>query len=172
MNMSLPHLHRRAVLLTGGASLISAVTGGAAFAAPSKQEAAFAASPFRKIADADWKKRLPRKSYSVLRKEDTEYPGTSPLLNEHRKGVFACLGCGLPLFSSAAKFDSGTGWPSFFRAIDSNVSFKTDLKIGIPRNEYHCAQCLGHQGHRFNDGPKPTGWRYCNNGVALKFVAA
>ncbi len=132
----------------------------------------FAASPWRKFTAADWRKRLPAASFEVLRHEDTEAPGTSPLLSEHRNGTFACLACGLPLFKSAWKFESGTGWPSFYRAIPGAVVSKTDLKLGIPRNEYHCAKCLGHQGHVFDDGPAPTGLRYCNNGVALKFVAA
>ena len=132
----------------------------------------FATSPWRKLTDADWRKRLPAASFGVLRHEDTEAPGTSPLLGEHRNGAFACLGCSLALFKSAWKYDSGTGWPSFFRVIPGAVVSKTDLKLGIPRNEYHCAQCLGHQGHVFDDGPAPTGLRYCNNGEALKFVAA
>ncbi len=132
----------------------------------------YAASPFRKIADADWRKRLPPASYLVLRHEDTERAGTSPLLKEYRKGTFVCLGCDLPLFSSVTKYESGTGWPSFYRALPGAVATKTDYKIGVPRTEYHCAQCLGHQGHVFEDGPKPTGLRYCNNGVALKFVPA
>jgi peptide-methionine (R)-S-oxide reductase len=133
---------------------------------------AYGGSPFRKLSDAEWKKRLPPQSYAVLRHEATERPGSSPLLAEHRKGVFACLGCGLPLFKSETKFESGTGWPSFYRAIPGVLGTKTDLKIGVPRTEYHCARCLGHQGHIFKDGPKPTGLRYCNNGVALKFVPA
>ena len=131
----------------------------------------YAASPIRKLTDADWRKKLPAASYLVLRHVDTERPGTSPLLNEHRKGTFVCLGCDLPLFKSDTKYESGTGWPSFFRVIPGAVGETTDYKIGVPRTEYHCARCLGHQGHVFTDGPRPTGLRYCNNGVALKFIA-
>ncbi len=133
---------------------------------------AYSASPFRKIADADWRKRLPPASYEVLRQEGTERAGTSPLNREKRKGAYVCLGCDLPLFSSETKYESGTGWPSFFRALPGAIATKTDYKIGVPRTEYHCARCLGHQGHVFDDGPRPTGLRYCNNGVALKFVPA
>ncbi len=147
-----------------------------AFAAPSAAFAAakdaYANSPFRKITDADWKKRLPPDSYAVLRHEATERPGSSPLNKEKRKGTFVCLGCGLPLFKSETKFESGTGWPSFYRALPGAVATKTDYKIGVPRTEYHCARCGGHHGHIFEDGPKPTGLRYCNNGVALRFIPA
>ena len=132
----------------------------------------FAASPFRKLTAADWQKRLPGKSFTVLRQEDTEAPFSSPLNDEHHGGTFVCLGCGLPLFKSQWKFDSHTGWPSFYTAIAGALIKKSDFKIGIPRTEYHCAQCLGHQGHVFDDGPQPTGLRYCNNGVALKFIPA
>ncbi len=147
-----------------------------AIAVPSSSLAAardaYANSPYRKITDAEWRTRLPAASYRILRHEDTERPGSSPLLKEKRKGTFACLGCGLPLFSSATKYESGTGWPSFYRALPGALATKTDYKIGVPRTEYHCAQCLGHQGHVFEDGPRPTGLRYCNNGFALKFVPA
>lgn len=122
--------------------------------------------------DEDWKKELSAQQYDVLREEGTERPFTSSLLDEHRTGMFVCAGCGLPLFKSETKYDSGTGWPSFFRAIEGHVETKTDHKLVSPRTEYHCARCGGHQGHVFKDGPDPTGLRYCNNGVSLKFVPA
>ncbi|MDB5465748.1 MAG: methionine sulfoxide reductase [Phenylobacterium sp.] len=151
---------------------LTALAGAAPGVALAAYQDPYAGSSWRKLSDADWKKRLPADSYSVLRHEDTERPGSSALLNEHRKGVFACLGCGLPLFDAAWKFESGTGWPSFYTSIKGALDKKPDFKIGLPRTEYHCAQCLGHQGHVFEDGPRPTGLRYCNNGVALKFVPA
>lgn len=126
--------------------------------------------PPLKKSDREWKKLLTREQYGVLRQEDTEYPGSSPLLKEHRKGTFICAGCFLPLFEAAKKYESGTGWPSFWDALPGRVGKKTDFKIGYPRTEYHCIRCGGHQGHIFDDGPKPTGLRYCNNGVALQFV--
>ena len=113
---------------------------------------------------------LTKEEYEVLRQEGTERPFTSPLLSEHRPGKFVCAGCGHELFTTEQKFDSGTGWPSFFDVIPGHVDTKTDLKLMSPRTEYHCAHCGGHQGHVFEDGPAPTGLRYCNNGVALKFV--
>ena len=125
-----------------------------------------------RLADAEWKKRLSPAAYEVLRHEGTERAGTSPLDHEKRKGVFHCAGCELALFSSDTKFDSGTGWPSFYAPLPGAVATRTDFKLIVPRTEYHCARCEGHQGHVFDDGPKPTGKRYCNNGVAPTFVPA
>jgi len=123
------------------------------------------------LTDAEWKKRLSAQQYYVLRKAGTEASHSSPLNFEKRNGVYHCAGCELPLFASATKFDSGTGWPSFFAPLPGAVDTKTDLLLIFPRTEYHCVRCGGHQGHVFDDGPKPTGKRYCNNGVALRFVA-
>ncbi|MNH49025.1 Peptide methionine sulfoxide reductase MsrB [compost metagenome] len=159
---------RRSVFLGGVAVALS----GCAPEAADASEGQWASSPFRRISDADWKRRLGEASWRVLRHEGTERPFSSPLNDEHRRGVFVCKGCSLPLFQSAWKYDSGTGWPSFTRVMPDNVGTKTDRLIGIPRTEYHCARCLGHQGHLFMDGPTPTGRRYCNNGVALTFQPA
>lgn len=122
--------------------------------------------------DAEWRQRLSPEQYEVLRHEGTERPFTSPLNEEKRSGTFVCAGCGLALFPSRFKFDSGTGWPSFFDVLAGHVEFKTDHLLLVPRTEYHCARCGGHHGHVFDDGPRPTGLRYCSNGVALRFVAA
>lgn len=126
------------------------------------------------LSDKEWKERLAGQgeAYAVLRKEATERPFTSPLNEEKRDGVYACAGCGFDLFTSNTKFDSGTGWPSFFDHVPGAIGTKTDFKLIIPRTEYHCARCGGHQGHVFKDGPHPTGLRYCNNGVALTFRPA
>ncbi len=119
---------------------------------------------------ADWKTLLPAAAYTVLFEESTERAGSSPLNDEKRNGTYICAACNLPLFNNAQKFNSGTGWPSFFDALPGTLGEKRDFKLVWPRTEYHCARCGGHQGHVFNDGPKPTGLRYCNNGVALQFV--
>ena len=124
------------------------------------------------LPDAEWKKRLADSAYRVLRDEGTEPPHTSALNGEKRAGVYHCAGCDLPLFASAAKYDSGTGWPSFSASLPDALATKTDYKLILPRTEYHCARCGGHQGHVFDDGPRPTGKRYCNHGVALRFAPA
>jgi peptide-methionine (R)-S-oxide reductase len=121
--------------------------------------------------ESEWKAQLPADRYAVLFEEATEPPRSSPLNQEKREGTFVCAACGLPLFRSEAKFESGTGWPSFFEAIPGHLETKRDFRHVWPRTEYHCARCGGHQGHVFNDGPEPTGQRYCNNGLALEFVA-
>ncbi len=118
----------------------------------------------------EWRELLDEDAYRVLFKDGTERAFTSPLDKEKRKGTFICAACYLPLFAWKTKFDSGTGWPSFFRPIDGRTGTKKDFKLVLPRTEYHCIRCGGHQGHIFNDGPQPTGQRWCNNGVALKFV--
>ncbi len=182
------HRNRRRSLLQAVAAFPFALLAGRSFAAPpvtmKEVEAlqqnwkAFLAegtqvpSPTEplKLSKDEWRRRLEPRAYSVLRDEGTEPAGSSPLDREKREGVFVCAGCSLPLFTSAMKFDSGTGWPSFFTVIKGNVGTSRDFKLIFPRTEYHCARCGGHQGHLFDDGPPPTGLRYCNNGVALKFI--
>lgn len=125
------------------------------------------------LSEADWKDRLSAEEFRVLRKAGTERAGTSPLNHEKRDGIFVCAGCALPLFSSDSKYESGTGWPSFFDHLEGAIETKPDNSLWMQRTEYHCARCGGHQGHVFEDGPRDkTGLRYCNNGVALRFVAS
>ena len=130
-----------------------------------------AAYPFS-LTDAQWRKRLSPLAYNVLRKDATEHPFTSPLNKEHRPGIFKCAGCGQGLFDAKTKFDSGTGWPSFWAPLPRAVGTSRDFSLVYPRIEVHCARCGGHLGHVFDDGPRPTGKRYCMNGVALSFSAA
>jgi len=120
--------------------------------------------------DAEWRKLLSPASYNVLRQAGTEYAFSSPLDEEKRPGLYSCMGCDLPLFSSKTKYDSGTGWPSFWAPLPHAIATKADYEIGEMRTEVHCRRCLGHLGHVFDDGPKPTGLRYCMNGVALRFA--
>jgi peptide-methionine (R)-S-oxide reductase len=153
-----------ALALSGGTLALRGM-GGEAVAAPTKFEVTKTA--------AEWQKILSKESYDVLRLAGTEYPGTSPLLKEHRKGTFACAGCALPLFASQTKFESGTGWPSFWQPIAKNAVIENrDESHGMVRVEVQCRRCGGHLGHVFDDGPKPTGLRYCMNGAALKFIPA
>ena len=164
------HFLSRALLGLAGASLLRP-------AMAANAEAPVGNAPAEKIdkvvkTEGEWRKLLTPAQFSVLRKEGTEPPFTSPLNNEKRKGTFVCAGCELPLFESKTKYDSGTGWPSFYQGIAGRVETTVDHKLIYPRTEYHCARCGGHQGHVFDDGPKPTGLRYCNNGVALKFLPA
>lgn len=134
------------------------------------EAASAAGEPAWNLSDAEWRRRLSPAAYDVLRREGTERPFSSPLEKEKRSGTFACAGCRLPLFDSKTKYDSGTGWPSFWQPLAGAVVTKVDFKLIVPRTEYHCRRCGGHQGHVFSDGPRPTGKRYCNNGVALVFL--
>ncbi|MEO8618976.1 MAG: peptide-methionine (R)-S-oxide reductase MsrB [Sphingomicrobium sp.] len=122
--------------------------------------------------EAQWKAQLGAQRFAILRQEGTERPFSSPLLKEKRRGTYACAGCGQPVFLSATKFDSGTGWPSFFREIPGKVAFRNDSSLGMSRTEEHCSRCGGHLGHVFDDGPRPTGKRHCINGLSLTFRSA
>jgi peptide-methionine (R)-S-oxide reductase len=158
------NLTRRQLIGTGGGAAAFWGLFGASMADAAKGKFAFT------LSDAEWKQRLSPEAYAVLRHESTEQPGSSKLLDEHRAGTFVCAGCALPLFSSRTKFDSGTGWPSFWQPLPNAVGTSTDRLLGFARTEVHCSRCGGHLGHVFDDGPKPTGKRYCMNGVAMRFM--
>ena len=161
-------INRRTLLISAGA------LGLAASVVPFPKVAAAARPPLAKLThtEGEWRTLLTPAQFDVLRRDGTERPFSSPLNNEHRHGTFACIACDLALFASTTKFDSGTGWPSFFRPLPGAFEFSQDHALFLPRTEYHCARCGGHHGHVFDDGPPPTGKRYCNNGVCLKFIPA
>jgi peptide-methionine (R)-S-oxide reductase len=159
-------VHRRDFLKTAGLWL--ALPG--PFAAAQKAKTAEVKIPELEKSKDEWRKLLPEEAYDVLFEEATERAFTSPLNEEKRKGTYVCRACFLPLFDASTKFESGTGWPSFYEPLTGHVGTKRDFKLILPRTEYHCIRCGGHQGHVFDDGPPPTGQRWCNNGVALIFI--
>ncbi len=165
---------RRALIRSGLGALLSSLAGAIPLLGSTRraEAATTATDPRWLLSDAEWKRRLSPEAFRVLRLEGTEPPFSSPLNKEKREGVFRCAGCRLALFGARAKYDSGTGWPSFWDPLPGAVATKMDFKLLVPRTEYHCKRCGGHQGHVFKDGPKPTGLRYCNNGVALVFEPA
>ena len=158
---------RRTFIAAGSAALV----GGAALFGTRRSEAREGKFEIN-LSEAEWRRRLTPQQYAVLREESTERAGSSPLNREKRRGVYACAGCGLPLFSSSTKFESGTGWPSFYVPLRNAVGTRKDNRLIFTRTEVHCRRCGGHIGHVFDDGPKPTGLRYCMNGVAIKFRPA
>ncbi|RWD55361.1 MAG: peptide-methionine (R)-S-oxide reductase [Mesorhizobium sp.] len=165
-------MNRRDFLWSGAAATALIMGTGAALRMGGAKPA-LAAETFEVVkTDAEWHAILSDAAFDVLRREGTEYPGTSPLLDEHRKGIFACAGCDLPVYPSETKFDSGTGWPSFWQEIPNAIGKTEDRSLGMTRTEVHCRRCGGHLGHVFDDGPPPTGLRHCINGVALSFKPA
>jgi peptide-methionine (R)-S-oxide reductase len=161
-------MNRRTLIKVLGITAVMPVVGHSVFA---RQDEKMTNIEKLELSDAQWRKRLTPEQYHVLREEGTERPSSSSLLHEKRQGTFVCVACDNPLFDSSTKYDSGTGWPSFYDHLPNAFETKKDYKLIWPRTEYHCARCGGHHGHVFNDGPEPTGLRYCNNGVALKFIA-
>ncbi len=165
--MNINKKHTRRFLLTAGAGLAAI----AVVRWPKKAGAVMEKETFEvQKTEEEWRRQLTSEQYNVLRKHGTEYAGSSPLNHEKRKGTFACAGCDLPLFASETKYDSGTGWPSFYQPLPNAVGTTQDYALLMLRTEVHCHRCGGHLGHVFDDGPKPTGLRYCMNGVAMKFV--
>jgi peptide-methionine (R)-S-oxide reductase len=169
---------RRLFLLTGAAAAAAAALGAGGWRAMAAAPVATAAGPAKTPeafefvrTDAQWRQMLTPMQYAVLREESTERPYSSPLNDEHRAGTFSCAGCKLPVFSSRTKFESGTGWPSFWEPLTGGVGTRQDGSFGMQRTSVHCHRCGGHLGHVFDDGPKPTGLRYCMNGVAMTFAA-
>ncbi|HEY5820074.1 MAG TPA: peptide-methionine (R)-S-oxide reductase MsrB [Mesorhizobium sp.] len=158
----------RRTLLTMGAAAVALTAGLWGRIAPTRAKGTFAVS----MNDDEWRKKLTPEQFNVLREAGTERPFTSPLNDEHRAGIFDCAGCEQALFDSRTKFDSGTGWPSFWAPIEKAVGTEDDSSFGMTRTSVHCSRCGGHLGHVFDDGPKPTGLRYCMNGVAMTFKAA
>jgi peptide-methionine (R)-S-oxide reductase len=166
--MRIMKMGRRTVLGAGGATLLGGWLAFGRGSDPARAEERFEVT----LSEAEWKQRLSPEQYSVLRQGATERAGSSPLDAEKRRGTFACAGCALPLYASATKFDSGTGWPSFYRPLPNAIATRDDNSLFSKRTEVHCRRCGGHLGHVFDDGPPPTGLRYCMNGAALRFVPA